>query len=257
MAAKLEMPIFGPASAHAAVQAGASRLELNAENSYAAGGLTPSITDLAQLQSLDVPVRIMVRPCGPPPAPARDFIYSDGQLDTMEQSILQFKDSGLMKAARGDGFVVGVLLLDMTDEDDTKVAVDIVNCTRLVNAARPYKVVFHRAFDDIVGHQEGADSHWKMALQHLVTCGFDGVLTSGGPGNAIRNIDTLKRIIDMATSDIEVIVGGGVRSKKVKDLVDQLALARNSGWVHSSCLTSSTTDEVDLAEVDSIVTKLA
>ncbi len=106
----LEIPVFSPAAARRATALGAARIELNAAGSYAAGGLTPSTADLAALSDLIVPVRVMVRPRGKRPG-APDFVYDDGELRQMLDSIATFKESGWMRLARGDGFVFGVLRL--------------------------------------------------------------------------------------------------------------------------------------------------
>jgi copper homeostasis protein len=114
----LEVPVFGGGAAPRAVQAGASRVEVNAAGSYPDGGLTPTLADLRQATSLDVPLRIMIRPRGPPPAPRRDFIYSRQELVGMSDAIAAFKESGLLDMDRGDGFVFGVLKQDAAADED-------------------------------------------------------------------------------------------------------------------------------------------
>jgi copper homeostasis protein len=275
MSVSLEVPIFGPASAHMAVEAGAFRLELNATGSYPRGGLTPKIDDLAQLNSLAIPVRIMIRPRGPPSPPAVDFIYSDEELDTMEQSIQDFKGSGLLVEARGDGFVFGVLeelgtgartgqTTDGAQElRSGQVVLGVESCKRLVRAAQPYKTVFHRAFDEIVGFGQGDSQllEWEKTLRVLCCCGFDGVLTSGGPGSAIQNVETLEKIMEKAPDSIEIIVGGGVRGANVGELGRRLKLQERKkaggSWVHSSCLTAEGSELVDAQEVANIMKQVS
>ncbi|KAH6652111.1 copper homeostasis CutC domain-containing protein [Truncatella angustata] len=260
MGLRLEVPIFGPASAEAAVLAGASRIELNAKGSYSAGGLTPSIEELAALQELEVPIRVMIRPRGPPSSGAKDFIYSEVELEAMEQSIHNFRASGLMEKDRGDGFVLGVLRWTDNEQtaagpNDHRVVLDVENCRRLAEAARPYKTVFHRAFDELVLAAQS-----RSALEVLAACGVDGVLTSGGPGNAAGNIDELHRILEDAGNQIEIIVGGGVRSSNIVELTRRIPLLKNKDqehWVHSSCLTRAASEAVDEKEVAAILGELA
>lgn len=261
MTVQLEVPLFGPASAEAAVRAGAGRIELNAAGSYTHGGLTPTLDELSALRSLMVPVRVMIRQRGPPESPAVDFVYTEGELDEMEALIREFKASGLMQAARGDGFVFGVLrpahrgCMALHDEA----------VARLAAASRPYKAVFHRAFDVLVGRDADAVAtpatltEWQRAMHHLIACGVDGILTSGGPGNAEENIEALHHIRREAGGRIELIVGGGVRSSNIGKLRTHLGLVTGADgdgtWVHSSCLTTPGDEAVDETEVSGILTE--
>ncbi|KAK8112683.1 CutC family protein [Apiospora sp. TS-2023a] len=267
MPTRLEIPVFGPASAFPAITAGAARIEVNAAGSYPAGGLTPSIEDVAQLRDVKVPVRVMIRPRGAPAGPQegqRDFLYSDAEIDGMVHSIEVFKASGTMRVGRGDGFVFGALTTTEA-EGNGRIVLQTGTVKRLVAAARPFKTVFHRAFDDIVGC-DGADgtdeeasesvAEWEKALVSLVQMGVHGILTSGGPGNAAQNYATLKKIIAKAGHSIEIIVGGCVRSGNVRDLCTQLDMCRQrvgkGSWVHSSCLTGGN-DDVDATEAQKIL----
>lgn len=300
----LEVPVFGASAALRVVEAGASRIELNAAGSYPAGGLTPSLDDLERVivAGLNVPLRVMIRPRGPPPpsmsaaaaaagsAPpslsqgnalqGRDFIYSDEEIEQMHDDIVKFKASGLLNVARGDGFVFGVLTERLSAtisptsyvgdenrhsrEPSLACVVDVAKCTRLVEAARPFKTVFHRAFDEVVSHDGGVRDgtgrrSWEKALDDLEQCGFNGILTSGGLGSAAQNARTLALILDAAAEkDIEIIVGGGVRSKNITELLKQLRLGERKQPVlmHSSCLAAGETENVDLLEVEAIVKQL-
>ncbi|RYP46408.1 hypothetical protein DL768_007375 [Monosporascus sp. mg162] len=289
----LEIPVFGAGAAADGVAAGASRIELNAAGSYPAGGLTPSHEDLQHVANLGVPLRIMIRPRGPPSTvpcasststQTRDFVYSDEEFEEMQRDIQMFKESGLLRIDRGDGFVFGILResLGMTshfsltesDQNSSSVhmtrseglmagcEVDIDRCTRLVEAAHPFKTVFHRAFDEIAGCGRLPDKGrlpWQDALDDLVRCGFDGILTSGGRGSAVLNVDTLNLILDEAgKTGIEIIVGGGVRSRNTPQLLQSLRLNEKGQrvFMHSSCLSAGVAEHVDLLEVESILKQL-
>lgn len=261
-----EIPVFGGNAALGAVAAGASRIELNAAGSYPAGGLTPSLKDLQAITAaaLGVPLRIMIRPRGPPSSPTsggRDFIYSDPEFEQMRVDIARFVESGLLDAERGDGFVFGILA---EDASRAGCVVDTRRCGILVEAAHPFKTVFHRAFDEVVscGALTDADQGrqpWQVALDDLARCGFDGILTSGGLGTAPENADVLDRVLNYASKlDIEIIVGGGVRSKNIPDLIRTLGLRGRSQRVlmHSSCLPPGETEKVDSVEAGAILKHL-
>lgn len=120
--------------------------------------------------------------------------------------------------------------------------------------------------DDILG---SGGSTPEQALADLGTCGFHGLLTSGGPGSAAANADTLRAILRAAprVGLAEVIIGGGVRSANVARLRAEVLPAAETApgvvprlevWFHSSCLTSvGETDVVDEVELKAIVEGLS
>ncbi|KAI0100815.1 hypothetical protein GGR51DRAFT_345746 [Nemania sp. FL0031] len=278
----LEIPAFGGLAALNAAILGATRIELNAEGSYNEGGLTPSLEDLKQFISTpnsEIPLRIMIRPRGPPKLSsssktggntARDFIYSDEEFDIMARSIEEFKNSGLLNTNKGDGFVFGILEEDERSDDGNyggrmRCWVDKKRCTHLVRAAQPFKCVFHRAFDEIVSCDNGAvsnrsaQSSWERDLEYLAACGFDGILTSGGLGRAIDNVNMLEQIIRRAQAlHIEIIVGGGVRTANVGEIIHRLGLRERANFVylHSACLQGDGSEQINPKEVEAIVTQL-
>lgn len=282
----LEVPIFSPASAKAALSRGATRLEVNRAGSYPQGGLTPAASEVEPLAGSPVPLRIMIRPRGPPGSGVGpDFVYSDPEFDEMKRAVLRFKASGHLRPERGDGFVFGVLEEEEEEEPPpargrgqrrARVAVDVGRNRALVRLARPLACVFHRAFDDILGGGSSTSSASggggagrpaiEAALQAVADCGFDGVLTSGGPGSAADNVETLSVVLQLAGrphgAGLEIIVGGGVRSSNVGFLRSGLLGVSAPGggsrvWLHSSCLTARSGDDVDEEEVGNIVSGLS
>ena len=76
----------------------------------------------------------------------------------------------------------GVVIGCLTDDGD----VDEARTRALVAAARPLGVTFHRAFD----MTRDADA----ALEALIRCGVDRVLTSGQRADALDGIPLLRRL---------------------------------------------------------------
>ncbi|KAK4069758.1 uncharacterized protein Triagg1_6888 [Trichoderma aggressivum f. europaeum] len=257
-----EVAVFSGASGLEAQAMGAKRIELNAPGSYDEGGLTPPVKELTSIASqLEIAVRIMIRPRGPPRVPVlqggqdqdqekkkegeedqdhllQDFIYTDDEIALMLQAIHNFKATRVLNPIRGDGFVFGILRRQtkastLAKYPDLKYTVDEERCKLLIDAARPFPCVFHRAFDPIA-----ASERWAKGIDILVRCGFDGVLTSGGLGNCHENLEKLDAICHRAApGSLQVIAGGGVRRGNVRDSVARLSVhGTKSVWMHTASL---------------------
>lgn len=232
----LEIPVFSPASALQAQDLGARRIELNAQGSYRDGGLTPSKEDLEKVSSsVRLPNRVMIRPRGPPEE-GMDFIYSDAEFEAMEASVKEFRESGYLKESRKDGFVFGVLRPGPDGAD-----VDIERNKALVQAAGGLGCTFHRAFDEVLANlmelkPENREKRVDKAVDDVVACGFDAVLTSGGPGRASDNVDVLAVVVEKARGRLVIIVGGSVRSGNASGIFRALRDGGAKVWAHSSCL---------------------
>lgn len=266
----LEVAVFSGRNAIKAQHAGAHRVELNAPGSYAAGGLTPPVQELTSIAAeLEIPIRIMIRPVGQPletteAAGQSDFVYSPAEFNQMQESIRAFKATGVMNPVRGDGFVFGILkpvseaqtasaAASITDTNSVSsyagpFVVDKERCAILTELARPYPCVFHRAFDPIAA----TDNMYK-GLRDLMDCFFDGILTSGGPGPHGGHIENLTSIIEHLSGRLQVIVGGGVRSKNVAKAVAPLGIYEdNYVWMHSACLTQSSSKDKEHEGVEMV-----
>jgi copper homeostasis protein len=256
-----EVAVFSGASGLEAQDLGAKRIELNAPGSYGEGGLTPPVKELISIASqLEIAVRIMIRPRGPPRAAIpqggedhqqeqnqdqelQDFVYTDDEIALMLQAIADFKATRVLNPIRGDGFVFGVLKRQtkpstLAKYPDLKYTIDEERCKMLVDAARPFPCVFHRAFDPIA-----ASERWAKGVDTLVQCGFDGVLTSGGIGNCSENLEKIDAICHRAAlGSLQVVAGGGVRRNNVREAVARLSVhGTKNVWMH----TASLSDKVD------------
>ncbi len=197
----LEIAIFNIASASLAEKAGADRLEL-CENP-ADGGTTPSYGTLKIVkEKIKIPIFPIIRPRG------GDFLYNDDEFAAMK------KDVELCRQLKFEGVVTGLLKADgSVDEERTK---------QLTALAYPMEVTFHRAFD------RAADP--LAALEAIIACGCQRILTSGQTPNAFDGKELIKQLIQRADDRIIIMPGSGVRSDNI------LALAEFTGAVemHSS-----------------------
>lgn len=175
----IELCVEGVDGAVAAAEGGADRVELCA--SLVEGGITPSLgTVRAAVAAVSVPVMVMVRPRG------GDFLYSSREFAAMLVDVASLRDTGAA------GVVFGCLTADG--------AIDEVRTRALVAAARPLSVTVHRAFDMT------ADP--AAALEALVRCGVDRVLTSGQQPTGLAGVAVLAGLVRQAAGRI-VILGCG------------------------------------------------
>lgn len=197
----LEIAVFNIQSAIMAAQAGANRLEL-CENPFD-GGTTPSYGTLKTVrEKITVPVFPIIRPRG------GDFLYSEEEFEVMK------KDTLLCKSLGFDGIVTGLLNSDAT--------IDVKRTDALVKTAYPMEVTFHRAFDRAVNPLQ--------ALETVIDCGCQRILTSGQVPNAFDGKDLIKQLIQQADERIIVMPGSGVRSNNIAELATYTGAAE----LHSS-----------------------
>lgn len=213
---KLEIACFNPESAVIAQQGGADRVELC--DTIQEGGTTPAYTITEQTRTaLAIDLFVMIRPRG------GNFVYSETELEQMRSDIRQFKKMGV------NGFVFGVL----TDNN----AIDITINTELVTLASPLPCTFHRAFDEV--------PDVSRALEEVIECGFQTVLTSGGAKNVTEGSNTLSGLVTRAANRIVIMPGGGLRSTNIRSLMETTQAA----YYHSSAITDATA----VASIDEVV----
>lgn len=181
----LEVCVEGIENARAAAEGGADRIELCAE--LAVGGVTPSAGAVAHAARLGIPVQVLIRPRGGDFRPTR-----------LEWAVMR-DDIRAARRRGAAGIVLGLLHRDGR--------LDAERTGRLVDAARPLSVTFHKAFDSCVDPFE--------ALEHLISLGVERVLTSGGAATAHRGLPRLIELRKAAGGRIGILVGGGIRHPEI------------------------------------------
>jgi copper homeostasis protein len=170
----------------AAAEAGADRVELCA--ALFEGGITPSIGMIEQAVAVAagrIGVHVIIRPRG------GDFIYGPSEAAVM------LRDIEAAKAAGADGVVIGALTPDADIDTDL--------CARLVAAARPMSVTFHRAFD--------VTREPEKAFEDVVALGVDRLLTSGAAPTALEGAGLIAHLVEKAAGRIIVMPGGGINER--------------------------------------------
>ncbi|MDR2748314.1 MAG: hypothetical protein LBB10_00210 [Bifidobacteriaceae bacterium] len=179
-----------------AKDANVDRIEL-CSSVYPEGGLTPSIGLLEKVLEIVDPSQIacMVRPRG------GGFLYSDDDYETMLQDLTRFCE------AKVGAVVLGFLNPDFSvDCEKLKRVVDIIQS----NYPKT-KCVFHRAFD--------LTPHANQAIDQLISCKVDRVLTSGHRLTAVEGKKEICDLVKNYSSDIEILAGSGLNYKNVKDFI--------------------------------------
>ena len=176
----------------AAVEGGADRIELCA--ALTEGGTTPSQGMIRRCrETFAVSLFPIIRPRG------GDFLYSDDEYEIMLKDVLLCKQSGC------DGIVTGLL---RSNGD-----IDLSRTARLVEAAYPMEVTFHRAFDRC------RDPF--AALEELISIGCQRILTSGQQPAAPEGIELIAQLVTAASHRIVIMPGSGVRKENIRSLAER------------------------------------
>ncbi|MCG9972140.1 copper homeostasis protein CutC [Christiangramia crocea] len=171
---------------------GANRIELC--SNLAVEGLTPSKSLIeAAKETLNIPVRVMIRPR------AGDFCYSEDELTQMRESINLCKKIGV------EGVVFGILNKDNT--------LNIEAIKSLAKEAYPLKVVIHKAIDSTPDTVESLKQ--LLNIKEIST-----ILTSGGKSNAFEGADILKKMVQLAGDEIEILAQGHITPNNLTELHD-------------------------------------
>lgn len=186
----IEAAVDSLEAALAAAAAGADRLELCGD--LGVGGITPPPELQRESQrQVRIPCFVMVRPRG------GSFVHTSAEVETMLADIARARELG------ASGIVTGAL--------DDRGGIDVAVMRRLVAAARPLPVTFHKAFDTIADLPDG--------LEVLCGLGVERVLTSGGARTAMAGTESIAALVRQAAGRIVIVAGGGVHGESAASLI--------------------------------------
>jgi copper homeostasis protein len=175
----IEICVEGIDGLVAAQIAGADRAELCA--SLLEGGITPSLGVVKQALKLGtIPFMVIVRPRG------GDFLYSEAEFESMLDDVRALRELGVA------GVVAGCLTPDGRINEPRMNAI--------VAAAGTLSVTCHRAFDMTADYRE--------AIEALIRCGVDRVLTSGQRDTALEGLEILRETVAVAAGRIKIMACG-------------------------------------------------
>jgi len=188
----LEVCAYNVESCIIAEKAGAARVEL-CDNPLE-GGTTPSYGTIKVARDrISLPLYPIIRPRG------GNFLYTDKEFEIMKQDILMCRELGC------NGISVGVQTADGT--------IDTTRLSRIVEWAGPLGVTCHRVFD--------ITPDPFAALEDIIGCGCERILTSGQASAAPKATAMLARLVEQAGDRIVIMPGAGVKSTNIKNLIDE------------------------------------
>lgn len=183
-----------------AFKLGANRLEYC--SNLDEDGLTPLKEELISIKKLvSIPIRVMVRPH------SKSFNYSESDILEMKSTI------EFCKSQNFDGVVFGCL--------KTNFELDINLISKLANFSKPLNVIIHKAIDCTKFPLESLKK-----LIELKT--VNGVLSSGGAITAEFGIETLRKMVDIAPQNFEIIVAGKITNINIDEIHKKIC----SGFYH-------------------------
>lgn len=188
----LEASVYSADGAKVAFEAGADRVELC--DNISEGGTTPSYGMIRQTMKAGPSVFVIIRPRG------GDFLYTSEEVEVMLADIEMCKQQGV------HGVVIGALNADGS--------IDLSSTKRMVDAARPMQVTFHRAFDMCKDASE--------AVKQLADLGIERILTSGQRNTAYEGKELLQELQSTLPEGIQLLIGSGVNPGNLEELHDYI-----------------------------------
>lgn len=187
--AVLEVCAFHLESCLIAERCGAVRVELC--DNPVEGGTTPSYGTIKKVrEKISIKLYPILRPR------SGNYFYSDEEFDILKDDIEICKQLGC------DGISVGISTIN--SEIDTE------RLKRIVEWAGPMGVTCNRVFDC-------APEPFK-ALENIISCGCERILTSGQKSAAPDAADLLKQLVEIAGERIIIMPGAGVKSSNIAKL---------------------------------------
>ena len=170
---------------------GADRIEL--VSALTEGGVTPSFGLIeAVVNSVDIPVNVMIR------HHANSFVYSNEDISIM------LKDIDIVKNIGANGIVLGLL--------DNYKNIDEANLISLLKECGNLDVTFHKAIDETncIKSMDVLNNYSQIT----------NILTSGGKGNILDNIDIIKTMI-YKSNNINILLGGGLNFSNINEIKEK------------------------------------
>jgi copper homeostasis protein len=188
----LEVCAFNIQSCIIAERAGAARVEL-CDNPIE-GGTTPSYGTIRQVrEKITIPLYPILRPR------SGNYFYNSDEYEIIKNDIAVCRELGC------NGISVGTSTIDAE--------IDTEWLQRIVEWAGPMGVTCNRAFD--------CTPDPFKALEEIIACGCERILTSGQRGAAPNAAELLAKLVQQADGRIVIMPGAGITSANISRLKAQ------------------------------------
>ena len=186
----MEVCAFNIQSAIIAEKVGAARVELC--DNPVEGGTTPSYGTIRQTrEKISILLYPLIRPR------SGNYLYDANEMAIIKHDIRMCKELGC------NGISIGVQKINGE--------IDIDKFKQIVEWAYPMGVTCNRAFD--------VTPDPSLALENLIDCGCERVLTSGQKTAAPDAAIILKKLVQQARERIIIMPGAGIKSSNIKKLI--------------------------------------
>ena len=189
---KLEICVDSLESFDNAVAGGADRVEIC--QALFADGLSPDLGLVSYACKNDkIEKFVMLRPRD------GDFTYDKREVEQIKEAIKAYKKYPI------DGFVFGAI------KEDGSLDLDLLR--EIVELAKPYSLVLHRAFD----YSKDGD----QVIDQLIDMGVIRILTSGKKATALEGIELISHIQEQYGDKIEIMAGSGVDACNIREIYEK------------------------------------
>lgn len=180
------------------IEKGGERIEL--VSSLSEGGLTPSYGMVKSvLLEVSIPVNVMIRPH------SKSFNYSKEDIKVMKEDARIFQELGVKQVVLG--------MLDNEGLPDVAAMDEVLKDTT-------FNVTFHRAIDessDVMKSLEILEDYNRVTH----------ILTSGGPGKAMDNLEVLKEMVK-TSKRLTIIAASGLSHGNLRAIENELEFEKES-----------------------------
>lgn len=213
----VEVACFNKEDAIKAYLCGANRIEFC--SNYFVGGLSPTLEDIEYVVSkVSIPVTIMLRPH------EGRFIYSLEDEEKMQVFLNEVKQLDV------GGIVFGV-----------EYSAEWTSVLKLwVERIDPLPITFHRAIENFPNQLE--------AIHQMHELGIQRILTGGSSKGVMNHLNELKILLENIPNDLEIILGGGIRSNNIETLKKMNKIK----WIHTACFNQHT-QSLDTEELTKLI----
>lgn len=177
---------------------GGERIEL--VSSLSEGGLTPSYGMVKSiLLEVSIPVNVMIRPH------SKSFNYSKEDIRVMKEDARIFQELGVKQVVLG--------MLDNEGLPDVAAMDEVLKDTT-------FNVTYHRAIDessDVMKSLEILEDYNRVTH----------ILTSGGPGKAMDNLEVLKEMVK-TSKRLTIIAASGLSHGNLRAIENELEFEKES-----------------------------